>query len=275
MNADFQFSIPMGWEDRHEKLRYATTRGFAIEIAAFASGLALQDRSVRKTVEADLLSACADFPHPLSYHGAFIDLSLHSHDPHIARVATERIHMDMDTAARLGCSKVIFHTGFNPLVPVAVYEEQFYARHATFWPAVAESYPQITICLENHWEPHPDIFYHLLSGIDHSRVAVCLDVAHAVVYSAVGPEIWVRRLSDRIAHMHWSDNLGDRDAHLTLGLGNICWPAILKAARGLPLRPSIVLELRALDALRASFRYLSPLVRRKAGPDRVRRRATA
>jgi hypothetical protein len=91
------------------------------------------------------------FPYPRSYHGAFIDLSLHSDDPAIAEIARQRIARDLETAF-LGCRKIVFHTGFNPLVPLERYEEEFVDRHTAFWPQCADQWPDLTICLENLWE---------------------------------------------------------------------------------------------------------------------------
>jgi hypothetical protein len=36
-----------------------------------------------------------------------------------------RIQRDLETASVLGCTKAVFHTGFNPLVPISSYEDEF------------------------------------------------------------------------------------------------------------------------------------------------------
>lgn len=258
MSDTFQFAIPIGREDLARKLAFAAQQHFGVEIAAFATGPTVHDAAERKKAEHELRDALRGFPHSRSYHGTFIDLSVHSDDPAIAGISRQRIQRDLETASRLGCRKIVFHTGFNPLVPVRRYEEEFVDRHAAFWPAVADQFPGITICLENMWEGSPHLFERLLRAIGHPQVRMCLDVAHAHAYGDFGVETWITRLKSRIAHMHWNDNDGDRDSHLPIGRGNVPWKPILGAAhdfRGI----TVVVELKSLSAIRQSLRHLAEL----------------
>ncbi|MBE0541337.1 MAG: sugar phosphate isomerase/epimerase [Verrucomicrobia bacterium] len=223
MPDHYQFSIPIGAEDFAEKIAFAKEHQFGIEVAAFASGPALEDEQLRTRIERRLTTALRGFPGRLSYHGAFIDLAVHSADPAIAAVARDRIERDLETASRLGCQMVVFHTGFNPLVPVRQYEDEFVERHAVFWPQMAEAWPRLQIALENMWEPSPQIFERLLRAIHHPRLGLCLDVAHAHAYSDFGVETWLDRLRARITHMHWNDNHGDPDS---------LWPSARGIYRG-------------------------------------------
>ncbi|MHB1309882.1 MAG: sugar phosphate isomerase/epimerase family protein, partial [Limisphaerales bacterium] len=259
MPDSHQFSIPIGWDDHAKKLAFAEQHGLGVEVAAFATGPALHDASARTQMERGLGIALRDFPNARSFHGAFIDLNLHSEDPAIAAIARQRIGRDVETASRLGCRIVVFHTGFNPLVPVRRYEEEFLDRHAAFWPAMADQWPDITICLENMWESSPQLWERLLRGIAHPQVRMCLDVAHAHAYGDFAVETWMDRLKGRIAHMHWNDNHGDTDSHLALGEGNVPWKNILAATRALPGRVSVLLELNSLPGIRQSLRFLTEL----------------
>lgn len=267
----YQFSIPIGWEDLPDKLAFAEEHQMGVEIAAFASGRALSDPVERAKMEHGFLAALQDFSGRRSYHGAFIDLGLHSEDPAIAAISRGRIQTDMGTAMQLGCRKVIFHTGFNPLVPVSLYEDQFIERHAAFWPAVADQWPGVTICLENMWESSPHLWGRLLRRIDHPQVAMCLDVAHAHAYGDFAVDAWMDHLKGQIVHMHWNDNHGDKDSHLAIGDGNLPWNKVIARTRSLEEATTVVLELSSLGAIRQSVRHLSQLnipnlPRKVAGP---------
>jgi len=254
-----RYSIQLGWDDHLEKLQFAVERGLGVEIAAFATGPGLHDHSTRRAMERGLAAALKDFPHRRSFHGAFIDITLHSQDPDVAAVARQRLQRDMETASRLGCERVVFHTGYNPLVPAPNYEGEFLERHAAFWPVLAEAWPGLEICLENLWERSPDLLARLLRTIGHPRVGLCLDVAHAHVYGDVGIEFWFEMLQDRIIHMHWNDNQGDTDSHLAIGAGSIPWKHVLAATATLARGISVVLELRSLAAIRQSLSHIALL----------------
>jgi sugar phosphate isomerase/epimerase len=258
MPDSYQFSISIGWEDHARKIAFAVQHQLGVEMIAFATGPALGCQSARAQMERELRTVLRDFPFCRSLHGAFVDLSLHSDDPAIAAIAQQRIKRDLETASRLGCRKAVFHTGFNPLVPVRRYEEQFVEKHAEFWPTVADQWPEITICLENMWESSPQLLERLLRAIGHPRVRLCLDVAHAHAYGDFAVESWLDRLKNRIAHMHWNDNQGDTDRHLPIGEGSVPWRKILAATRALR-GVSIVLEMKSLSAIRQSLRYLAQL----------------
>jgi len=259
MTDTLPFSISMDWDDFAEKLSFAEHHQLGVEIDALFAGPGLSDVAVRKKMERSLSRALRDFPYRRSLHGAFIDIAVHSGDPAIAAVARDRIQRDLETASRLGCQTVVFHTGFNPLVPGREYGRAFLERHAAFWPAVADQFPGISICLENMWETSPQLLDQLLRGINHPRVGLCLDVAHAHAYSPVGVETWLERLKHRIRHMHWNDNHGDTDSHLAIGKGNIPWKEVQAFVRRLSGEVAVVLEMKSMQAVRHSLRYLAQL----------------
>lgn len=259
MPDDFHFSIPIGWDDLSEKLLFAGDALMGVEITAFATGPGLASAAARVEMERGFREALQDFPGRRSFHGAFIDLSVHSEDPVVAAVSRDRIHRDLDTAIQLGCRTVVFHTGFNPLVPVSIYEDQFIERHSAFWPGVANQWPGISICLENMWEPSPHLWMRLLRGINHPQVRMCLDVAHAHAYGDFAVESWMDLLSGQVAHMHWNDNMGDTDSHLAIGDGNLPWSKVIARTRAFAEQMTLVLELNSLTGIRKSLRHLEQL----------------
>ena len=88
---------------------------------------------------------------------------------------------------------------------------------------------------------HPDEFAWLLKNIDASA-RVCLDTGHI----ALGRS-WRRFLEvadGRLAHVHASDNRGERDDHLPPGDGNIDWADISRTLQAVDYAGWIMLELR-------------------------------
>lgn len=199
------------------------------------------------------------FSGAVSMHGAYQDLAVHSADSQIAHHSKQRIREDVNLAARLGCQKVVFHTGFNPLIPSVKYRERFLSAQAEFWQEAAGISPGVTICLENQWESEPGLLGELMARIDRPNVRLCVDVGHAHAYSKVPPQAWLRQLAPWVAHMHWNDNLGDTDSHLPIGEGRIHWAAILEETQRLAETVSIVIEMNSLTAIRQSMAYIEEL----------------
>jgi len=259
MASALQIFIPFGWVNRTEKVQFALQHDFGIEIGVFASGDAVDDPCARADYESRLTTKLRRFPGPISMHGAFMDLAVHSGDSLIAHHSRQRILDDLKLAVRLGCRKIVFHTGFNPLIPSASYRERFLAAHADFWQHAAASCPGLTICLENQWENEPSILLDLMHRIDKPNVRLCLDVGHAHAYSEIPAVTWLTQLAPFLAHMHWSDNFGDHDSHLPLGTGSIDWAALVDRSQRLNRPLSIVIELNTLRFIERSLSYLKEL----------------
>ena len=87
---------------------------------------------------------------------------------------------------------------------------------------------------------HPDEFAWLLDQVPGS-MQVCLDTGH----TALGRH-WHRFLEiagPRLAHVHASDNRGQRDDHLPPGDGTIDWAEIVRTLQAVEFRGWIMLEL--------------------------------
>lgn len=256
MASALQYYIPFGWDQCTEKVQFARDRGHGLEIGVFASREGVSDPIARRDYERRISKRLHRFPGPFSMHGAFIDLAVHSDDTNIARYSRDCIFDDVRLATRLGCQKVVFHTGYNPLIPARKYREIFYSAQIDFWRQAAAVSPELTICLENQWENDPAILLELMQGIDRPNVRVCLDVGHAHAYSKVPAVDWLRLLTPFLAHMHWNDNLGDTDSHLPIGEGSLEWAAILRETQRLMDPVSIVIELNSLTAIQQSLAFL-------------------
>lgn len=246
--------MPLGAHRRDERLAFAAERGLGVEVSAFVSGEPLTDPSARRNLERALARELAAFPGPRAFHGAFLDLAPHSEDDGIATASAHRIERDLATAVRLGCGKIVFHLGFNPLVATQRYRSGFLKRSADFWQRTLARHPQIVICLENQWEPDWTIFEELFAMTPSPRLGLCFDAGHAHVHGHFPPEAWIRRMRPHLRHQHWTDNHGDRDRHAALGRGNIDWPGIIAAGSHLD---TVTLEMDDPAALQASLCFLA------------------
>jgi sugar phosphate isomerase/epimerase len=117
--AKVNWLISLPWEERDEYVDFAQKRGLGLEISAFCSGPALNDRSVQRERIRAFKRLLSGWPNPLAFHGAFIDIMPHSGDHAIAAASRQRILQSLTAATEIGCHKIVFHTGFNPLIPVA------------------------------------------------------------------------------------------------------------------------------------------------------------
>lgn len=257
MSIGLQLSLQPTWDDREAFFEVAAQEDLGIEIASLTQPAVLDDTQAREEqliwYQSRPLHTSDLAP---SFHGAFLDLTPHSPDPAVAGLAQKRFVRDLQDASRLGCRRIVFHTGYNPMVRVDDYQDIFLDYQSEFWRVLADSFPDLTICLENVWEPSPDFFQELLVRIDHPRVRMCLDLAHANVYSDVSPIDWLRELNPFLGCMHWNDNAGEMDSHLALGEGNIDWPkAIQWTSSSAPPVP-VTLEFSQLDRALQSLEFL-------------------
>jgi len=256
MATDYKFLIPFGRERRDERLAYAESRDLGLEVTAFIGGGALNDAVDRDVLESEIESELAGFSGLKTMHGAFLDLAIHSDDDRISAISKSRIERDALTALRLGCEKVVFHMGYNPLVPGERYRQKLVESQVNFWSYILGSYPGITICLENQWETDWTIFQEIFANLQHPHLGMCLDVAHAHVYGHYSPEAWIEAIPTQVRHMHWSDNCGDRDSHLPLGAGNIAWAPIF-ASGDLWKTVTVTLEVAETSGIQRSLAFLS------------------
>jgi endonuclease IV len=82
---------------------------------------------------------------------------VHSSDSKIAEVSKERILRNLEIASFLEAKYVVFHGNFNPLSRGERYINNWLERNANFWSEALKKY-NITVLLENLWEPTPEMF---------------------------------------------------------------------------------------------------------------------
>ncbi len=144
----------------------------------------------------------------------------------------------IDFFSALGTRAAVLHVGGFALRDQGWSEERILDRRAQAVTCMAE-YAQggpITVCLENLSFPGSGMatlaeIGEILSAVNRSNVAVCLDTGHANLAGVDCPQ-FIRDAAARLAALHINDNDGKSDGHLLpYGCGTIPWDRVLHALR--------------------------------------------
>jgi sugar phosphate isomerase/epimerase len=186
---------------------------------------------------------------PLLAHGPFLDLVATSPDPAIVAVAKQRHEAALDAAGSLGASLYIAHTNFTPMIRNPSYRKNWTTRMLDFWLPFADAARErgVVICLENLWEPTPDIQTDLIASGQHQHLKASFDNGHALVFSEVSASSWIETLGDALAHCHLHDNSGKLDEHEPIGEGTEDWQRLVASIRTHAPQAFLVAESDALD----------------------------
>lgn len=162
-----------------------------------------------------------ELPQYTTMHGAFFDVIPFSMDGRIREISQLRIEQSIEAARRIGVKAIVFHTNYNPFLNSESYFNSWIEINIKYWSGVLEKYPDINIYLENMFDTSPDIMVRLSESLcKYHNYGMCFDYAHASL-SKVEPEVWARKLSKYIKHVHINDNDGVSDLHQAWGDGCI------------------------------------------------------
>ncbi|MFW6134087.1 MAG: sugar phosphate isomerase/epimerase family protein [Elusimicrobiota bacterium] len=106
----------------------------------------------------------------------------------------------------------------------------------------------ITLMVESVTSPFntPESFEKLLKGLD--DIKVHLDVGHCNINTDRNlVEEFFSVFGERIVHVHFSDNMGDKDNHLPLGCGSIDWYEVVDILKKYDYKRTITLEVFTQD----------------------------
>ena len=168
---------------------------------------------------------------PVISHGPLFDLATASRDPRILEVCRLRHWTALEASHKVGATVFVAHTQYNPMINHPTYEGAFVGRTVEFWLPFADwaGNHGVTICLENLWEPTPELQYNIMSEADHPHLRATFDNGHPLVFSKMTGVEWVERLAPYLGHCHLHDNHGKSDEHLAVGEGIENWPALMSA----------------------------------------------
>lgn len=193
-----------------------------------------------------LLELRASYGLRYALHAPFADVNLSALDPYIREAVLRRIETSIRWASALGVNVLVFHPGNSTA------EERFSPGAA--WRLNMESVRRllryandygVKAMVENVPEPFPYVmksvedFTRFFDEVE-SDAGMVLDIAHAHIRGETLELI--RQFSDRIGHIHVSDNNGDADVHLQVGKGSIDWKKIMDALKASTFNGWVTIE---------------------------------
>lgn len=193
-------------------------------------------------------------------HGCFFDICLDSSDPKIREICEMRCRNSIETAVKLGCKAVIFHTNYLSSFKSSGYRDNWVRLNAEFYRSVLRDYPDIEIYVENMFDDTPELLRRLADEMsDEPRFGVCFDIAHAFL-TEVHLDIWFDELKPYIRHIHINDNYGNEDSHLAVGDGRIPWKQVGEYLEQLSNDVTVLIEVLGLDKAKKSLEYLKSVI---------------
>ncbi len=242
-------------EELEESAAFCKSEGIGIEITDFFFPKNL-DRDLAPRIERH--KKAVDRIVPLVSHGPGFELVVVSIDSAIVDVCRRRHLAALAATIEVGASYYIAHTNFTPLIKNPSYRKSWNRQTLDFWLPFADEAGKhnIIICLENLWEPVPEIQAELISAGNHPNLRATFDNGHPLVFSNVPSSQWVATLGPMIAHCHLHDNLGEYDEHKPVGEGKEEWEKLLTAIVQYCPQAILVTESDRLDYNKVSIERL-------------------
>lgn len=189
-------------------------------------------------------------------HGVFLDIALHSMDKKIRSVSEERIRQVLSIAEELKIRGVVFHANLISGYYSEIYLQGWLEASVSFWKKMLVEYPTLEIYIENMFEDRVEDIKKLAEAMESEpRFGVCLDYAHLMLYGKDEKD-WVKELAPYIRHCHINDNDLYDDRHWEVGTGKLDWNFFDKNIKGMSAEPSVLIEVRDLDAWQKSAEFL-------------------
>lgn len=252
------YRVQLSTENAYEHIEFAQSHDYCFEIIDFALPKTLNSEIESKNALEFYKKLFIDYNMPLTMHGPFIDITISSPDKNIKNASIKRIINTLHIAQKLRAEAVVFHTNFNPLIRDQWYENNWIQENAYFWNEVLNTFG-IKIYLENMWDTSPFVLNKLIQEVGNPKLKVCFDIGHFNVYSHSSIDEWMNILEGSIEYIHINDNQGVIDEHLTVGDGKIDWNMFAYLTGKLKSKPDIVFEVKNLEAIKKSMRYLDKI----------------
>lgn len=191
--------------------------------------------------------------------------------PELRQAALDQLIKALEAAAQLELSFVTIHPGSSP--------SWFTPRDQSLsWClemlrkllGIAEQH-DLMLGLENlPPRPSPNFCFSnlqdlswILENLDHPRLWITLDLAHAHLVERSAPIEFLEQLYPKIKHLHLSDNFGRDDLHLPLGAGNLDYQALIRSLmeRGYAGCLSLEIFTSHLEYIKLSKRILEGILK--------------
>lgn len=180
-------------------------------------------------------------------HAPFADINIASPSKPILTVSLKRLEESMAYASALNAKLWVFHpgnkTGISMFYPGEDWKQNIKSLiqlHKT-----AEKYG-LNIAIENlpgrygFLMKQPQDFQKFYKETGLNDVGIVLDVGHANLEGQT--EQFLKKMPDKIVHIHISDNMGEHDQHLGIGYGKINWKQFAETLREIAYDKIVIIE---------------------------------
>jgi sugar phosphate isomerase/epimerase len=181
-----------------------------------------------------------------SLHAPFADINIASPSKTMLNASMKRLKQSMIYANQLDAKVWVFHpgakTGIGQFYPGADWKQNVESILELY--KIAEEYG-LNMALENL----PAKYYFFMSKPEEFArfyretnlpIGIVFDLGHANLEGQVEP--FFKLLTDKIVHIHASDNDGSDDQHLGIGQGKIDYNAVAQALKQMGYNKSVIIE---------------------------------
>ncbi len=196
-----------------------------------------------------------------SVHAPFADINVASPSKVMLATTLNRLKQSIEFANKLDAKLWVFHpgqrTGITQFYPGKEWKQNIESIQKIY--AISEECG-LNIALENlpakYWfvMKTPQDFSKFFRETN-LPIGVVLDVGHANLEGQIEP--FLRQLADKIVHIHVSDNVGEDDDHLGVGLGKIDWTWIAEELKKIDYDKIVTIE--SVDHIPQSIQKLKQL----------------
>ncbi len=198
----------------------------------------------------------------ITLHAPYIDLCPGSPDPKVKEVARYRFSQILSLIPVFKPEAVVFHTGFEEKKYHGL-RDVWQKNSIEIWRWIAEDLKKrsVKFLLENVFERRPEDMILLMEGLlDYENAGLCFDPAHAVVFSIIPIERWLRLISPYLKEIHLHNNSGTWDEHRGLNIGIIDFEEVFQILSKLKREPPLItLEVHKEEEFWPSLEYLEKI----------------
>jgi len=195
---------------------------------------------------ATLKEAAKSFNLEFTVHAPFADINIASPSKEIRTSCMKRLKQSMAYAIALDAKVWVFHpgmqTGISQFYPGADWKQNS--------QSIQEIYKSADECgLNIAFENLPGKYWFLMNKPEEFTrfyretnlpIGIAMDLAHANLEVQIEP--FFNMLSDKIVHIHASDNNGIEDQHLGIGQGKIDWNWLAQTLEKMGYDKSVIVE---------------------------------
>lgn len=195
-----------------------------------------------------------------SIHAPICDMNIAAFNDKIREASVNEMIRTFEHANKMDIETVTVHPGIYSMVLSDVKERsEKLAKRSLKEIEKAARQNGVTAAIENMpsfaimMGQTPDALMNLIEDTD---LQVCFDIGHANTMGMINE--FIDMFQDRLANIHIHDNLGDRDAHMTIGDGNIDFYNVLSRLRN--YKGNYIIESRNLDSAITSKKRLEDML---------------